>query len=530
MSPGTRLVYRFEDFELDPGRFELRRAGVPVPAEPQVLSLLLLLAANAERLVSRDELAEKVWNHAGVSDATIASRIKSARRALADDGTQQRLIRTVHGRGFRFVGELRFAGTPWPESGGGATAAGAPAAAADARPSIAVLPFSADDAAGPLAIVADALADELIADLSRLRWLLVIARTSTFRFRGEAVDSAHVGEALNVRYCLTGRLRRARNEVTLSVELARTRDRAVVWAERFTAGHDELHRLRQEVLARVVAKLELHIVQQEVASARRLPGPAMDAWSAYHLGLDHMFRFNKADNAQAATYFERALALDPNFSRALSGLSFACFQDSFLQYSGHADEMARRARRLAEQALQCDPLDPFAHLNLGRSLWFERAIPESLDRLATCIELSPNYAQAIYSRAWAEMTLGDVQGSEAHAALALRLSPLDPLRYAMLGVRAISALFDGRYADAADLAEAAARSPGAHKHIAVIAAVAAHADGRASQARHWIARGRQMDAGLSPAAFFRSFPFVRSPGRDLIERSLRDLGLRAPAA
>lgn len=523
MPAGSNIIYRFEAFELDPGRFELRRDGQAVPVEPQVLSLLLLLVGNAERLVSKDEAAEKVWSGADVSDATIASRVKSARRALGDDGDQQRLIRTVHGKGWRFVGSVGYAGAALDLP---PARAGEAATAADERPSIAVLPFRVVGEAGPLDFVAEALADELITDLARLRWLLVIARTSTFRFRGRGADCSEVGAALNVRYCLAGTLRSSADRVTLTVELARTRDRAVVWSERLTAGLGELPQLQEALLAGLVAKLEVHIVRQEVETARRTQASALDAWSSYHLGLDHMFRFNKADNGEAAAWFGRALALNPHFSRALSGLSFTCFQDSFLQYSGNGDEMARRARWLAEQALACDPLDPFAHLNLGRSLWFEDAVPESLERLEQCIGLSPNYAQAVYSKAWAEMTLCDAANSDAHAALALRLSPLDPLRYAMLGVRAVSALLLGEHHRAADLAEAAARSPGAHKHIAVIAAVAAQADGRLEQAARWIARARQMDPAVSPASFFRSFPFVRSAGRETIERSFRELGFR----
>ncbi len=520
MPAGSTIVYRFETFELDPGRFELRQGGRAIPVEPQVLSLLILLVSNAERLVSKDEVAEKVWNNPGISDATIASRLKSARRALGDDGGQQRLIRTVHGKGFRFVGSVGYGGAALASQ---SAPMGGRAPAADERPSIAVLPFRVIGEAGPLDFVADALADELITDLARLRWLLVIARTSTFRFRGAGTDLGDVGAALNVRYCLTGTLQSSADRVTLSVELARTRDSAVVWAERFTAGRDELQHLQNEVLANLVAKLEIRIVQQEVELARRAPGSGLDAWSTYHLGLDHMFRFNKADNGTAASLFERALALNPHFSRALSGLSFTCFQDSFLQYSGSGDDMARRARRLAEQALECDPLDPFGHLNLGRSLWFDNAVPESLERLAQCIALSPNYAQAIYSKAWAEMTLCDVANSDAHAALALRLSPLDPLRYAMLAVRSVSALFQGDYRQAADLGEMAARSPGAHKHIAVIAAIATQADGRRETAGQWIARARQVDPEVTPASFFRSFPFVRSPGREMIEKGFREL-------
>jgi len=527
LSFGAALIYRFEGFELDPGKFELRERGQAKHLEPQVLSLLILLASNADRLVSKDEIIEKIWGGRIVSEAAVASRIKAARQALGDDGKEQRFIRTVHGKGFRFGAQVMFDQTPEQVPFLAATVTEpAPApAAAEERPSIAVLPFHLVGGPGPLSIVADALADELIGDLSRLRWLLVIARTSTFRFRGQDIGCEQVGAALNVRYCLTGTLEEARGKVILSVTLARTCDGAVVWADRFSAGRDELHELRCEVLEAVIANLETRIIQNEVERARRMPEGGLDAWSSYHLGLDHMFRFNRSDNARAAALFARALARDPNFSRALSGLSFTRFQDCFLQYSPDPDAMAEQARAFAERAVQCDPLDPFAHLNLGRSLWFADAVPESMERLSAAIALSPNYAQAIYSKAWAEMTQCDVAHSDENAELALRLSPLDPLRYAMLGVRSVSALMRGDYERAIEWGERAARSPGAHKHIAVIAAIAAEAAGHHDRATQWIDRARQLDPQVSRATFLRSFPFAATGGREIIERALQDAGL-----
>lgn len=527
LSFGAALIYRFEGFELDPGKFELREHGQARHLEPQVLSLLILLASNADRLVSKDEIIEKIWGGRIVSEAAVASRVKAARQALGDDGKEQRFIRTVHGKGFRFGAPVLFEQAPGPVRRFAAPAAEpSPAAPApEERPSIAVLPFHLVGGPGPLSVVADALADELIGDLSRLRWLLVIARTSTFRFRGQEVSCEQVGAALNVRYCLTGTLEEAAGRVILSVSLARTSDSAVVWADRFTAGRDELHALRCEVLDAVIANLETRIIQNEVERARRIPESALDAWSSYHLGLDHMFRFNRSDNARAAGLFAQALARDPNFSRALSGLSFTRFQDCFLQYSDDPDAMAEQARSLAERAVQLDPLDPFAHLNLGRSLWFADAVPESMERLSAAIALSPNYAQAIYSKAWAEMTQCDVGHSDEHAELALRLSPLDPLRYAMLGVRSVSALMRGDHQSALEWGERAAQSPGAHKHIAVIAAIAAEASGNHERAAQWIGRARQLDPQVSRATFLRSFPFAATSGREMIERALQDTGL-----
>ena len=523
MSLGPSFIYRFGDLELDPAKFELRERGTAKHLEPQVLSLLILLASNADRLVGKDEIIEKVWGGRFVSDSALATRIKEARKALGDDGERQQFIRTVHGKGFRFCAEVALERAPEPAILAPGEQAALPPA--DDRPAIAVLPFRLLGEAGPLSFVADALADELIADLSRLRWLMVIARASTFRFRNREVGCQQIGTILGVRYCLTGTLEQVKDSVVLAVELADTQDGAVIWSERFAAGRDELQDMRREILAAVTANLEIRIVQHEVQLARQAPRAVLGAWSSYHLGLDHMFRFNKADNGEAARLFGQALAIDPQFSRALSGLSFTAFQDSFLHYSPDRERMARRARELAEEALRYDPLDPFAHLNLGRSMWFEGAMPESIERLGECIALSPNYAQAIYSKAWAEMMQCDDASSDEDAAFALRLSPLDPLRYAMLAVRSASALLRGDYAAAAELGERAARSPGAHKLVVLIAALGTRAAGQSDRAAVWVARARELDPLVSGDMFLRSFPFAPSAGREMIEKVLHDLRL-----
>jgi TolB-like protein len=519
------MIYRFDRFELDPGRFELRADGQSQPLEPQVLALLILLAANPDRLVSKDEIVERIWHGRFVSDSAISSRIKSARRAIGDDGAEQRLIRTVHGKGFRFVGRVSFAAEPL-------TGVRAPMAehsqvtpGPGKQPSIAVLPLRLTGAPGSLALVAEGLADEIIADLARMRWLLVIARGSSFRFRGCEVDSRDVGRALDVGYCLSGNVSQKGAQLTISIELARTGDGALLWAERYSAAAAEIASVRCDIVAAIVANLKLRIAHDEAHRARLRPEKALDAWSAYHLGLDHMFRFNRTDNAHAAALFEQALGLSPNFSRALGGLSFTRFQDAFLPYSSDPAASAKEARALAERALLCDPLDPFAHLNLGRSLWLDGDMAASIERLGVSLTLSPNYAQAVYSKAWAEMTQCNPAVSDPHAELALRLSPLDPLRYAMIGVRSINALLRGEYDSAAELGERAARSPGAHRHISLIAALGDHLADRHEPARRWVARAREQDPGLTATTFLRSFPFAQSAGRETIERALDALGL-----
>lgn len=515
------MIFRFDQVELDPLRFELRRNGVAQAVEPQVLSILLLLAANPDRLISRDELVEKIWGGRIISETAISARIKSARRAIGDDGKEQRLIRTVHGHGFRFVGEVQFSRSVPAE----VRAQSSGTAPKPARPSIAVLPFRLVGMAGAQGVLADALADELIAELARLRWLFVIARGSSFRFRGAQVDCRQVGQSLGVRYCLTGGLTFAGAGVSVSVELVDAASSEVLWAETFSDATERLLNLREEIAAHVVSTLEIRIPSNEARIARSKPSEHLDAWSAYHLGLDHMFRFNRVDNLTARSLFERALMVDPQLARACAGLSFTRFQNAFLNYLPDRLGESDAARELAETALHLDQLDPFCQLNMGRALWLSGDLRDSMEWLERATMISPSYAQGVYSKAWAKTLLGEADDGENDALLALRLSPLDPLRYAMLATRALSHVIRGDYEQGAILGERAARSPGAHKHIAIIAAIATKLAGQPESASYWISWARQRDVNLSAADFLNSFPFAPSPARETIERSLADLGL-----
>jgi DNA-binding winged helix-turn-helix (wHTH) protein/tetratricopeptide (TPR) repeat protein len=518
------MIHLFDAFELDRSRVELRRDGRPVPVEPQVFALLLLLVENRDRLVSRDEIVEKVWDGRVVSDSALDSRVKSARRALGDDGKAQRFIRTIHGQGFRFVADVRVAATAVRIE----TAAGETPRAVgggDAKPSIAVLPLRVVGEAGPWATVADALPDELIAELSRLRWLFVIARGSSFRFRPATPDPVEVGKLLGVRYCLSGFLELAGSKLAVTVELADTRDGGVVWGERFGSDLADVHDTRARILARLVAALEVRIPSHEARAARLVPPENLDAWSAYHLGLEHMFRFHRTDNAAARGFFERAIAADRSFARAHAGLSFVSFQDAFLRWSGDAAAAVRDARRHAERSVELDPLDPFANLTMGRSYWLEGELDTGLAWLERATTLSPNYAQGIYARAWTHTLSGRGAEGREGADLAMALSPLDPLHYAMAATRAMSHLVRDEDAEAAAWAEKAAREPGAHVLIAAIAAAAWSLGGNREHAAAWAANVRERSATLTREDFFRSFPFADERTRTRISTALADLGL-----
>ncbi|MGB5410306.1 MAG: winged helix-turn-helix domain-containing protein, partial [Woeseiaceae bacterium] len=259
------MIYQIGDFELDLVRVELRKAGVPLEVEPQVFSLLAYLIENRERLVSKDEIFEKVWDGRSVSDSALTSRIKMARKLLGDDGKSQKIIKTAYGKGYRFVARVQvqrdlatisFVGGDAAEHAEQITQA---PGVDDARPSIAVLPFRVIGEARPFSSIADGLPHELITELARLRWLFVIARGSSFRLGASHLQANQIGRLLGVRYVLSGSVEVIRQRLVVTTELVDSRNDEVVWGERYSGFVDDVHALREDIRSRVLTALEVRI-------------------------------------------------------------------------------------------------------------------------------------------------------------------------------------------------------------------------------------------------------------------------------
>jgi TolB-like protein len=503
------MIYRFHEFELDSEKVELRSDGRSIALQPQVFDLLFLLVENHERLVSREEIVEKIWQGRAISETAISSRIKALRQSLGDDGTEQRIIRTIHGRGFRCISNVvidapalvpaSFA-TLEPEI------ETAEFQSLQGQPSIAVLPFRVWNPIETESL-GDALAHDIIVSLSRLRWLRVIARGSSFRFREPDPDIDVVGRTLGVRYCLSGTVERTERGAIVGVELCATSDASIVWSERFEIANEELSALRTEICACVVSALEYFIPVNEAQLAQRLPEARHDSWSRFHLGLHYMFRFNRLDNARAAEQFRGTLGLEPGFSRAWAGLSFTDFQTAYLAYDRDTTAAIRSARVHSERAIQIDDNDAFAHFTMGRVHWLEGRIADSKPWLEGATELLPNYAQAHYALAWADAMLGQGKTSRDSIDRAMLLSPVDPFLYAMRGTRALSYLAEGAPEKAIRWIESASGTPGAHPVVGLVAAASHALAGNDRAARTWVERMRAQDPSISQEYFFRSIPF-----------------------
>jgi TolB-like protein len=513
------MAWMFGEFRVDPECFELLHNGQPVRVEPQVLALLVHLIRHRDRMVTKDELADTIWQGRTVSDASIASRIRSVRQAVGDDGNAQTVIRTVHGRGFRFVAEVQ-------ESG--AATAGLrvvdPTTPQPTRPSIAILPFRMLGSAAEMAILADAIPHEIIQALSRLRWLAVIARGSSFRFRQAEPDLGLVATALGARYVLSGDLELRGTGLSVTLALVDTSTDAVVWGDRLAGALDAIDDLRARIVTHLISALEVYIPLNEAQLAMQGGTEALDAWANYHLGLNHLYRFTAADTERARLHFGRAISMDPRFARAYAGLSFTSFLEAFLHLAPDVSSATQAARRYAERGVELDPLDPFANFTMGRSYWLTNEPDTALDWLTRATTLNPNYAQGFYASAFTSMLLGSHAETESGLDTALQLSPLDPLLYGIHGVRSQMLMQTGDYQAAARWGDKAAATPGAHYLIAMIALAANSLAGRHNQAARWKQEVLRRKTDASCDQYLAAFPTRDKGSRVLIEAELRRHG------
>jgi TolB-like protein len=272
------LRYLFDDCVLDTRTRELRRADASIPVEPKVFDLLSYLIRNRERVVSKDELIAQVWQGRIASDSTLFTRINLARTVIGDSGEAQRLIKTLPRKGLRFVGAVQQEQPPL------ATAAAAigtdkPAGRQELpeRPSIAVLPLHNLGGDRAEEYFSDGISEDIITELSRFSDLFVIARNSSFKYKGRVIDVRQIGHELGVRYILQGSIRRGGDRIRISVQLADTITGAHRWAERYDRDIEDVFAVQDEMARTIAAILVAHVSKAEIERTLNKP-PA--GWQA----------------------------------------------------------------------------------------------------------------------------------------------------------------------------------------------------------------------------------------------------------
>jgi TolB-like protein len=420
------LRYHFEDCVLDTEQRELHRAARLVPVAPQVFDLLAYLIGNRERVVSKDDLIGAIWQGRIVSDAALTTRLNVARTAIGDSGEEQRLIKTLPRKGFRFIAVVREEGASAKAgSANPANASASPAPALPDKPSIAVLPFSNLSGDPQQEYFADGVVEDIIAELSRLRWLFVIARNSSFVYKGKSVDIKQVGRELGVRYVLEGSVRKSSDRLRIASQLVDTASGSNLSANRFEGTLGDVFDLQDRVTESVVGAIAPRLELAEIVRAQRKTHD-LDAYDYYLRGLAATYLWTKEANDEALRLFNTATKIDPNFAVAF-GMAARCY--NWRATNGWMTDPAREvgeALQLARCAVDVGKDDPaalslagFAMARLGGEL------DTGAGLIGQALGLNPNLAEGWRSIGWVRVWLGQADEAIDCFAKAIRLSPVD---------------------------------------------------------------------------------------------------------
>jgi TolB-like protein len=520
------MKFFFANQILDTDTRELSRENMPVSLEPQVFDLVVHLMENRDRVVSKEELITKIWHGRHVAESTLTSRINAARKAVGDSGSEQALIRTIARKGFRFVGTV--------QTGGDRAASAEPAAtprepemqlALTDRPGIAVLPFINMSGDRAQEYFSDGISEDIITALSKLRWFFVIARNSSFVYKGRSVHINEIARELGVRYLVEGSVRRSGDQVRISAQLNDVTTGSHLWADRYDRSIEDVFAVQDEITEAIVAAVEPHLYAAESFRAQHKPPGSLDAWDLVMRALSHYWRVTRQDNVVAQALLEKAIEIDPHYGKALGLLANSRIFGAHMGWAPMGS-VIEKATREALAAVEADSEDAWARIGLAYSYLFARRFDDAIAEFELSLRLNPNFA---FSHAFYAVTLcyaGRYDEGDVAIRRALRLSPRDPMAAIYQGVGAYIQFACGRYDEAIMLARESLRQRadfvGAHRVLTAAAGMAGDRELSAIALQGL----RQAQPSISLQWIARELPMRRAEDREHYLDGLRRAGLK----
>jgi len=441
--------FDFGDFALDTDRRELTRGVELIPIGPKVFDLLVYLVENRDRVVSKDELLGAVWYGRIVSESTLTSHINAVRKAVGDTGATRNLVRTLARKGFRFVGEVTTRRPPAEAklSMPVAEIAGdgdVPPTIPD-RPSIAVLPFANMSSDPEQEYFADGIVEDIITALGRFSWFFVIARNSTFAYKGTSADVRRIARELGVQYVLEGSVRKAASRVRINVQLTDALSGWQVWSERYEREFDDVFAVQDDISEAITSTIAPEFLSAERKRAERKAPENLDAWGYAIRGNRNLWTSDKDRLAEAKRLYLKAIELDDMCVLALCGLALVYNHEVLRGLTEDNERTLSLAYEAAHRAVMIDEQDAMAHAAMGWVFHVTRRPAEAVSSLRRALKLNPNLA-------FAEGTLGLVLSHQGkyeeaigHAERAVRLSPYDPDSGTWMMARVLAPLVTERY-------------------------------------------------------------------------------------
>jgi TolB-like protein/Flp pilus assembly protein TadD len=468
------------DYEVRAGERRVLLRGEPLALGARAFDVLIALVEQAGHVVSKDRLMAQVWPGVVVEENNLTTQVSTLRKLM---GAQA--VVTVAGRGYQLglpvrpIDEQsapahRVPVLPARQASRALPSTSPASPAFRDQPSLAVLPFANLTGEPGQDYFVDGVVDDLTNALSRVRRFFVIARSSSFTYKGRAVDVPQVGRELGVRYVLQGSFRQAGARVRIGVQLIETSAGRQLWSQRFEGSREDIFTLQDDITAQAVAAIEPNLVLAEVERARSKPTENLQAYDLCLRALPLTIRPSLAEVEQALAVLQRAISVDPGYSYAKSLFAWAHTIAVFNHLISH--ERGASALPYAEQALQDHRDDPttlaFAGHSLSRLARRHDAALVALDR---ALALNPNSMTALRSAGWVRLYVGDFEPAIEHFERAMHLNPLDPEIGFVLGGKAFAFIQAGRADEAVALARRALveMPASSSSHIALTTALAA---------------------------------------------------------
>ncbi len=428
---------------------------------------------------------------------------------------------------FADAGEHEVKGIPrpirvwrWPADGAVQT----PLALPD-KPSVAILPFDNMSSDPDQDFFAEGIAEDIITELSKFRSLFVIARNSSFAFKGQALEVREIGQRLGVRYVVEGSVRRAGNRVRITAQLVDALDDTHLWAERYDRNLEDIFAVQDEVTQAIVTTIEPHLADTERQRARRKPPESLGAWESYQRGLWHLFQYTLEDIPKGVAFMEQAVERDPDFALAHAGLAFSLYYHVLLGIS--KDRLGEIERALAEgrKAIMLDPSDPFAYVAMARvhSVRAEHGL--AIQNCERALALNPSYSSAHFGRAHSLWMSGRAEEAIASHEESVRLSPNDPVMWVILASRSLALSMLERFEEALESARQAEQQRTTGLYAAIAELVAAGHLGLPDDASAALARARSRKPGFDLAFIREVLPITDAGYRTRFEYGLRKAGV-----
>src|SRR5262245_37913657 len=431
-SMATQFI--FGSFVLDTQRGQLLREGRPVAVSSKGLRLLEALVSSPDRVLSKAELMQTAWGDAVVEESNLSVQMAALRKQLGTTSQGGDLIATVPRDGYRFVG--------LPTKGAIAQIADVPPEH-ERRPSIVVLPFTNLGGEKEQEYLADGITEDIITAVTRFRWFFVIARNSSFAYKGKTVDAKQIAQELGVQYLLEGSVRKSGQHVRISAQLVDAATGKQIWAERYDLELTELFAIQDEIAERVAGAIEPELLKTEGAQAVARHTGNMTAWDLVRRGTWHFHQVTRDTHLKARELFRQACKLDPQLPEAHIWL--ARVTAGVVPYGWSQDPAAdlKEGMEAALKAIQLDERNPYAHYALAIVSVYAGRFEQSISAARKAIAISPSFALGHLVHGMALLCSGRASEAIGPLEYGLRLSPYDPQNFVWFNILALARLFSG---------------------------------------------------------------------------------------